>query len=115
MRVTLGANPLSGHAVLRSAHFAAASTECYSEESVLGDRPSLPSIEGAGSEFTVNIQNTEGFKCMAPNFFGLDDRNRSDCVMWRGTGANLAVRYEIMRRTPMGGQAKVSVEWRAGS
>jgi hypothetical protein len=107
---TVTDNPLAKLKVLKAKGFRAADVHCEGKDgaSVQVSTP-CPPLEGVSDSFTVSVSKTDGFKCMAPNFLGLDSDDRSDCIMWKGSGKELRVVYEI-ERTADDGRAKVIVE-----
>ncbi len=99
-------NPLKDAKVLESKGFRAARVQCrkgWSDPT----NPFKPLDEAHGDAFTVSINNQEGFKCMAPNFFGIGDNSRSDCVMWKGP----SVAYLVERASIGTMKAEIRVEW----
>lgn len=100
-------NPLKGAKVLDSKGFRAARIECRKGMWGAESTPFEP-LDGVEDRFETTIHNQEGFKCMAPNFFGLDDRTKSDCVMWKGS----TVDY-LVKRAKGGQVAEIRVEWSA--
>jgi hypothetical protein len=103
-------NPLAKLKVIKSKALRAASVGCDGKDSATVKVSSpCPSLEGISESFTVSVSKQDGFKCMAPNFLGFDDDDRSDCIMWKGEGKDLRVRYES-ERTSGEVRGKVVVE-----
>jgi hypothetical protein len=103
-------NPLEGAKVLKSKGFRAARVQCrrgFSE-------PTHPfkKLDDVSEEFTVSIHNQDGFKCMAPNWLGVDSEHKStDCVMWKGSGSDPVVVYYVERTGVGTMKSEIRVEW----
>lgn len=69
-------------------------------------KAAFPPLKGKRGifDFQVSIANQEEFLCMPPNFLGLDDSSKSDCVMWKGS----RVHYTV--KCTSGGGAEVHIE-----
>jgi hypothetical protein len=101
-------NPLKGLKVLADKRLLAARADCE-EGREGGDTAILPPLEGVKDLFEVSVSDNDEFVCMVPNFLGLDDDDKSDCVQWKGSGAERIIRYDVERKNEQGG-ARVIVE-----
>jgi hypothetical protein len=104
-------NPLKGLKVLADKRLLAARAECE-EGRDGGGKAFLPPLEGVKDGFSISVSRNDGFTCMAPNFLGLDDDDKSDCVQWKGSGADRIIRYDVERKNAEGG-ARVIVEFKS--